>query len=82
MSNITDMIAVIFGEDQKAIGQLLVHVPDDMEQAILVEQVIALARVEGVLQQDHGDMVYIAMRPFDEEEDDYLVREEEQRTVH
>lgn len=77
----TDMVAVLFGEDQLTLGQLLVTIPHQMEQDVLVQQILLLASVEGILKKEDHHMVYVALRPVDPIEDADLYKDTT-RTVH
>jgi hypothetical protein len=73
------VVAAIFGADDQAITEYLVKVPAGMDDDTLVDQVIALARVEGVVTVAHGRLT-VAIRAADA--DDHLQREAERPTIH
>lgn len=73
------MVAAVFGPDQRMLGELLITVPEGMDQATLVDQVIQLAQVEGILIGQNISMVYVAMRPAEEEDQQ---GPKERRTYH
>lgn len=78
----TDMVADLFTADQRTLGQFLVEVPDDLDKAIVVDQIMALARVGGLLHNVREDMVFIKMRPADPDDDVHLYEESVTETVH
>lgn len=76
-----DVVAALFGADQQAITQYLVKVPAGMDDDTLVDQVLALARVEGVIRHSHG-RITVAIRPADPIEDADLYEDDDQPTIH
>lgn len=68
----TNIVAALFGSDQQAITEYLITVPAGMDEPTLVDQIILLARVEGVVDDSHGTIT-VAVRPADalDEDDAY-----------
>lgn len=79
MDDSIQVVAAIFGADDQAITEYLVKVPAGMDDDTLVDQVIALARVEGVVTVADGRLT-VAIRAADA--DDQLGPEAERPTIH
>lgn len=78
MNDSIQVVAAIFGADDQAITEYLVKVPAGMDDDTLVDQVIALARVEGVVTA-HGRLT-VAIRAADA--DDHLGQKAARPTIH
>ena len=76
-----DVVAAIFGADQQAITEYLVSVPEGMDQSTLVDEIVMLARVEGVVNDSHGQ-VYVAVRPADPIDDAEMYEPGPKPTIH
>lgn len=72
------LVAALFGDDRRTIAEYVLTVPADLEETAIVDQVLQLARAEGVLTDSHGT-VMVALREADEDD---LEERGDRPTIH